>query len=128
MLSATITISMTIQYTWPRPLRNSRSSVSLCTSAALVNFHRSVAVVIIFQLHKFFGNDGHSPSTVLWKHGALGRSSGNANAQGSAVPSATSKEPQLQPHLLLKHTEMLRRLHELQPNLADQEAPRLAPG
>ena len=31
---------------------------------------------------------------------------------------ATSKEPQLQPHLLLKHTQMVRRLHELQPNLA----------
>ena len=81
-----------------------------------MNFHRSVAVLIkFFQLHKFFGNDGHSPSTVLCKHGALGRCSGNANAHGSAVPSATSKEPQLQPHLLLKHTEILRRLRELQP-------------
>ena len=34
---------------------------------------------------------------------------------------ATGKEAQLQPHLLLKHTQLLRRLHELQPNLAFKE-------
>ena len=56
-----------------------------------MNFHRSVAVLIKFlQLHKFiFGNDGHSPCTVFWNH-----------------------------QLLLKHSQMLRGLHELQPNLA----------
>ena len=31
---------------------------------------------------------------------------------------ATSKESPLQPQLFWKHTQMLRRLHELQPNLA----------
>ena len=31
-------------------------------------------------------------------------------------------DAQLQPHLLLKHTQMLRRLHELQPNLAFKQA------
>ena len=38
----------------------------------------------------FFDNDGHSPSTVFWKHGAADRCSGNANALGSAVPSSRS--------------------------------------
>ena len=86
-----------------------------------MNFHRSVAALTKFlHLHKFYGNDGHSPSTVFWKHGALGRCSGNVNALGLQFPLrdlATGKEPQLQPHHLLKHTQMLRRPHELQPNL-----------
>ena len=39
---------------------------------------------------------------------------------------ATGKEPQLQPHLLLKHTQMLHQLHELQPNLAFKQTQAIA--
>ena len=56
-----------------------------------MNFHHSEAVLIRFhQLPKIFGDGGHSPSTVFWKHGARGRCSGNANALLSAFPNSRS--------------------------------------
>ena len=89
---------------------------------------RSCVAQTFFSCKSFFGNDGHSPSTVFWKHGALGRCSGNVNALGSAVPSSRSCNGQRAPTAAAPpfevHTQMLRRLHELQPNLAFKQSQR----
>ena len=92
-----------------------------------MNFHRSVAVLNqFFQLHKFF---------LVTMDTARPRFSGSTELLADALEMptpwalqfplrdpATGKEPQLQPHLFLKHTQMLRRLHELQPNLAFKQS------
>ena len=91
-----------------------------------MNVHRSVAVLIKFlQLHQIF---------LVTMDTARPRFSGSTERLADALEMPTpwslqfplrdpaiGKEPQLQPHLLLKHTQMLRLLNELQPNHASKQ-------